>query len=335
MSDILHGGRLDEAVARFGGPRSKWLDLSTGINPGSYPVKDIPKQAWTSLPDEDAWNNAANAVRLAYEIHPSAGVSLAPGTQSHIQNLPMLFKPQPVAIVGFTYQEHGICWKRGGHDVYVTDGLESAEATARIVVVVNPNNPDGRVLDRKELAGLARRLGAKGGLLVVDESFSDVSPNASVADQAGRDGLLVLKSLGKFYGLPGVRFGAAVGAENLIRRMEEMLGPWAVSGPALHLAATALGDRKWYRRTRKKLNEGREQLEEILISNGHEVVGGTGLFVLSRNEFAEDIWEHLAQLKILTRSFTGKPEWLRFGIPANKVAFKRLDKALSTFATGE
>ncbi len=335
MNEILHGGRLDEAVERFGGPRSKWLDLSTGINPVSYPVREIPKPVWNSLPDTEAWNNAADAVRAAYELHPSAAVSLAPGTQSHIQTLPMLFKPQPVAIVGFSYQEHGVCWKRGGHDVFVTDGLESAESTARIVIAVNPNNPDGRILDRKELIGLARRLGAKGGLLVVDESFADVAPNASVADQTGRDGLLVLRSLGKFYGLPGARFGAALGADILIRRMEEMLGPWAVSGPALHLATAALNDKRWYRKTRKKLNQGREKLEEILISNGHEVVGGTGLFVLSKHANAGEVWEHLAEAKILARSFVGKPEWLRFGLPGSKSAFNRLNKVLANFPSPE
>ena len=335
MSEILHGGRLDEVVERFGGPRSKWIDLSTGNNPHAYPIREFPKSVWTTLPDRDARDEAESSVRAAYELHPSAAVSLASGTQSHIQILPLLFKPQPVAIVGFSFQEHGNCWKRGGHDVFVTDGLESAESTARIVVAVNPNNPNGRILDRKELIGLARRLGAKGGLLVVDESFADVAPNASVADQTGRDGLLVLRSLGKFYGLPGARFGAALGADILIRRMEEMLGPWAVSGPALHLATAALNDNKWHRKTRIKLNEGREKLEEILTSNGLEVVGGTGLFVLSRHPSAGEVWEHLAESKILARSFIGKPEWLRFGLPGSKSAFNRLNKALAKFPSQE
>jgi len=145
-------------------------------------------------------------------------------------------------------------------EVYVTDGLESAEATARIVVVVNPNNPDGRIFDRDTLAALARRLGAKGGLLVVDEAFCDVAPNASIADQAGREGLVVLRSLGKFYGLAGVRLGAALTNSSLGQRLDDRLGPWAVSGPALKIGTFAWADIKWQNRTLRKLQTSREDL---------------------------------------------------------------------------
>ncbi|MEE9375082.1 MAG: threonine-phosphate decarboxylase CobD [Rhizobiaceae bacterium] len=335
MSDVLHGGRLDETIAQFGGKADKWIDLSTGINPYSYPVPEIPSSVFSRLPDALARQNAEQAARALYGVHPQTGLSMAAGSQAHIQNLPYLFKPQAVAIVGFTYQEHGVCWRRAGHDVYVTDGLESAEATARIVIVVNPNNPDGRVFDRQELAGLARRLGAKGGLLVVDESFGDVAPNASVANQAGRDGLLVLRSLGKFFGLAGLRFGVALGVESVTRRLDEMLGPWAVSGPALYVAAQALDDVAWQKKMRKKLNGAREKLEDVLIENNHEVVGGTALFVLARHGGAEQLWEHLAKEQILVRRFPGKSEWLRFGLPAKNSAFNRLNKALGSFYSGD
>ncbi len=331
MSEVQHGGRLDAAVSQFGGKAEKWVDLSTGINPASYPIADIDKRHWHRLPDQLAWNEAAEAARMAYGATDQAAISLAAGSQAHIQLLPTLFKPQDVAIVGFTYQEHSVHWRKAGHQVFVTDGLESAEATARIIVVVNPNNPDGRITDRTALLELARRLAAKGGLLVVDEAFGETAPRSSVADQAGRDGLIVLRSLGKFYGLAGVRFGVALTYENLARRLEEGLGPWAVSGPALAIAAQALQDSKWQKRTSKKLVAAREQLEDVLLKNGHEVVGGTGLFVLTRHGQAERLWTHLAKAHILTRSFSGKPEWIRFGLPGSKAAFNKLDKALADF----
>ncbi len=331
MTVVSHGGRLDDAVSRFGGNHAKWLDLSTGINPHAYPVPEIDSGFWHRLPDSDATVAAEIAVRNAYGIAEDAKVSLAPGSQMHIQLLPLLFKPQPVALVGFTYQEHGVCWRRAGHEVYVTDGLGSAEATARIVVVVNPNNPDGKTYDRNDLLTLARRLAAKGGLLVVDESFGDVAPLSSVADETGRDGLLVLRSLGKFYGLAGARFGAAIGARLVIDRLNEQLGPWAVSGPALAVATKALEDAAWRKKTLKRLNIERERLEDVLIKNGHEVVGGTGLFVLSHHGRAGELWEYLAKAHILTRSFPGKPEWLRFGLPPSKTGLNKLDKALSSF----
>lgn len=328
---ISHGGRLDEAIARYGGVKSKWLDLSTGINPAPYPLSAIPMVVWQALPDTAAEHKAREAARACYGADEEATLSLAPGTQAHIQQLPFLFKPQDVAIVGFTYQEHGLCWSRAGHSVFVTDGLESAEATARIVVVVNPNNPDGQVYEPDELGTLARRLGAKGGLLVVDESFGDVMPERSVVPHCGRDGLLVLRSLGKFFGLAGARFGVAIGATPLTHRLDERLGPWAVSGPALHGAAEALGDRKWQNRTRKKLAASRSDLETVLGEQGFEIIGGTDLFVLTAHDEAAAIADHLAQHHILVRPFPAKPHWLRFGLPGSKPALNRLGRALNAY----
>ncbi|MEM1316704.1 MAG: threonine-phosphate decarboxylase, partial [Pseudomonadota bacterium] len=265
MTALEHGGRLDAAIAAHGGTPKQWLDLSTGINPRGYPVGEVHPEAWSRLPDATRWKAAIDAQRIACEVPQQAGISLAPGTQMHIQMLPTLFKPQPVAVVGFTYQEHSHCWRKAGHEVLISDGLESAKATARIIVVVNPNNPDGRTFDPQQLIALSRSLASKGGLLVVDESFGDVAPDISVAPNAGVDGLMVLRSLGKFYGLAGVRFGAAIGSPTLVERLEETLGPWAVSGPALDVAARALADRTWRVRMRRKLRADREELESALL----------------------------------------------------------------------
>ena len=325
---LAHGGRLDEAIARHGGTRGGWLDLSTGINPAHYPVPEIPRGAWHDLPDRVAWEEAAWALRSAMDAPSSAGISLAPGSQAHIHALPRLVRRQDVAIVGFTYAEHAHAWRREGHGVFASDGLVSAEATARVVVVVNPNNPDGRICDRDELLALARRLRQKGGLLVVDEAFGEVTPNASVADAAGEDGLVVLRSLGKFYGLAGVRLGAMLCAPRLAADMEELLGPWAVSGPALHVGAAAWNDRTWRVRMQRKLKGAREELETMLADGGLTVIGGTDLFVLAEHPKAQAIADALSERHVLVRRFARKPDWLRFGLPGGKVAQRRLTKAL-------
>ncbi|EFL90674.1 threonine-phosphate decarboxylase CobD [Ahrensia sp. R2A130] len=328
MKALEHGGRLDAAIAKHGGTAKQWLDLSTGINPRGYLVGEVHPDAWARLPDTARWTAAVEAQRHSCEAPQQAGISLAPGTQMHIQQLPTLFKPQPVAIVGFTYQEHAHCWKRAGHNVLITDGLESAKATARIIIVVNPNNPDGRQYDPDELAALGRSLGSKGGLLVVDESFGDVAPDLSVAPQTGFDGLVVLRSLGKFYGLAGVRFGAAIGAPALTDKLDETLGPWSVSGPALDLAARALSDRTWRTRMRRKLKADRDDLEATLKERSFRLLGGTNLFVLVETSQSKALAEHLAGHRILVRQFSAKPDWVRFGLPGSLPALKRLAKAL-------
>lgn len=324
----FHGGRLDDAVKAYGGERSNWIDLSTGINPTAYPFDDVPSEVWQSLPDEAAQERLREAMRTAYGAPKSAPISLAAGSQPHIQTLPRLFKPQDVAVVGFTYQEHAACWAREGHAVFVTDGLESAEATARIVVVVNPNNPDGAVQKPNALLELSRRLAARGGALVVDEAFVETTPQLSLSGEAGRDGLIVLRSLGKFYGLAGARVGALLANESVVEQMDTLLGPWAVSGPALYVAAQALENKDWARRQVRKLAAQREKLDGVLREANLEIIGGTDLFVLTRSENAAAIAERLAQARILVRTFPAQPKWLRFGLPAGVAAFNRLTKAL-------
>jgi len=173
---------------------------------------------------------------------------------------------------------------------------------------------------------------AKPRLLVVDEAFCDVAPNASIADQAGREGLVVLRSLGKFYGLAGVRLGAALTNSSLGQRLDDRLGPWAVSGPALKIGTFAWADIKWQNRTLRKLQTSREDLEMLLQRYGLDVVGGTSLFVLACHDDAAGLAEHLAKKHILVRQFPGQVKWLRFGIAGKKSNLNRLGKALVSFA---
>ena len=119
------------------------------------------------------------------------------------------------------------------------DDLEAADAD--VVVVVNPDNPTGRLLPPQALRGVAARL------LIVDEAFIDLLPHeASLAGDLP-DNAIVLRSFGKTYGLAGLRLGFAIAAVPLAQRLREELGPWAVSGPALAIGATALADDAWLR----------------------------------------------------------------------------------------
>ncbi|WP_341760225.1 threonine-phosphate decarboxylase CobD [Candidatus Endowatersipora endosymbiont of Watersipora subatra] len=326
---MIHGGSLDEAVGLYGGNRYDWLDLSTGVNPNHWPIPRLADNIWSTLPDSDAYSKAESAVRKAYSVPDRAAISLASGTQSHIQWIPFLFKPQAVAVVNFTYQEHISCWRRAGHKVYVTEGLESAERTANIIIVVNPNNPDGRQIHRDILKDLVHRLGAKGGLLIVDEAFCDVTPDISIIGETGLDGLLVLRSLGKFYGLAGVRFGSVISFKRMVMRLNEGLGYWSVSGPALAIAAAALVDQKWRFRTLKHLSYWRIKFEALLLKKGYRIVGGTDLFILVEIKNASEIFIRLVRYQILVRSFDAKPNWIRFGIPQSNQSLDRLEKALT------
>jgi len=221
--------------------------------------------------------------------------------------------------------EHAAAWVETGHALVAADDAPSA-----VEVFVNPNNPDGRLYPHDELLQSAGRCAAAGGFAVVDEAFADVAPEAALDASANTPGLVILRSVGKFFGLPGLRIGFALGDPATIERLRRAMGPWAVSGPALELAAAALADAAWIDETRTRLRALRRRLDEVLSGAGLELLGGTDLFRLVRHEEAGAVCGHLGGKGILVRTFDYAPEWLRFGLPGDDIGFERLSKALAS-----
>ena len=327
---LEHGGDLSGAVARFGIPVADWLDLSTGINPVPYPVPALPAEVWTRLPQRDREADLLRAARTFYAADSDAGIVAAPGTQALLQWLPTLLPPGPVAIVGPTYGEHLAVWHAAGHDAREVPGLEH-RGGARVCVIVNPNNPDGRLAARAALLDCAADLARRGGFLVVDEAFADAEPAASIAAAAGRPGLVVLRSFGKFFGLPGVRLGFALTDPETASALQGRLGPWAVSGPAIEIGRVALADQRWAAETREQLRVMAGHLDAVATGAGVQVVGGTTLFRLLRTEHANALYEHLGRAGILTRRFAYRSDWLRLGLPPDEQALARLATRLKSF----
>jgi len=314
---VAHGGDLGAVRRRHPGAPQPWIDLSTGINPLPYPVADLPADAWSRLPSHDAAQALIDAAAQRYRCAPDQLVA-APGTQALIQILPRLVARSRVAIVGPTYAEHELSWRRHGHDVTVVADLEAAD----VVVAVNPDNPTGRLMSTQALRGVAARL------LVVDEAFIDLLPiEASLADDLP-DNAIVLRSFGKTYGLAGVRLGFAIAPAPLAQRLREELGPWAVSGPALWIGATALADDAWLLETATRLVGDVRKLDTLLVSAGFVVLGGTPLFRLASHPEAREKVEDLARQGIHVRAFADRPTCLRFGLPRGDEEFRRLSAAL-------
>lgn len=324
-----HGGSLVWAESRFGRPAAGWVDLSTGLNPWPHPLPPVAPETWQRLPDARAVADLLTAAAGHYGVPDPACIVAAPGTQTLIQLLPRLSRPTGrTAILGFTYAEHAHRWRMAGHEVTVIASLDEA-AACDTVVVVNPNNPDGRRVPPDRLLDLAARLAARGGRLIVDEAFADVVPEVSVATQAGQqDGLVVLRSFGKFFGLAGIRLGFAVAPPTLARSITAELGPWAVAGPALAVGRAALADAAWIAATRHRLAAAARALDATLSAHGLNVAGGTDLFRLVHTERAMALFEVLGARGILVRAFPERPDYLRIGLPADAAARRRLAEAL-------
>jgi cobalamin biosynthetic protein CobC len=328
---MKHGGDLTEAMARYGGSPQMWLDLSTGVNPWPWPIPaDLPGALWQRLPSRADEEILIAAAREAYAVPAGAEVVAASGTQSLIQWLPQLAIDGSVAIIEPTYNEHAAAWRIGGHEVIARADLNELPDTVRHAVVVNPNNPDGRVMSRAVLVRVAEQLRERGGWLVVDEAFADIEPEISVVELCADLPVVVLRSFGKFYGLAGLRLGFAVAPPDIARRIARALGPWPCSGPALTIGAAALRDRAWADRARVAIQTQARKLDAVLTDAGFTIAGGTGLFRLVRRADASQVHTTLAGQHIWCRRFDWADDLLRFGLPAGDRELQRLAAALGS-----
>lgn len=331
LAPIRHGGNLLAAVRRYGRPADDWLDLSTGINPDGYPVPALAAQVWQRLPqDDDGLAELAAQACGAPQVLPVAG------SQAAIRTLPGLLRAGRVGIAALGYSEYAPAFAAAGHLVVPLDEADFArENLANALdhlVVVNPNNPTARLLPPATLLRWHALLAARGGTLVVDEAFIDCLPASSVAAHSGAAGLVVLRSIGKFYGLAGIRCGFVLAQPALLEALRERLGHWTVSGPAREVARHALTDRSWQQATRARLCAAGARLTALLERHGFAPVMHP-LFCWVPHADAARLHEALAQHGVWTRLFDaagGCPPSLRLGLPPDQTeAWSRLDAALA------
>ena len=322
---LEHGGKLRQAAARYGIPLEEWLDLSTGINPNGWPVPEIPPASWARLPeDDDGLEHAARSYYEAEHLLPVAG------SQAAIQTLPRLRPRSRVAVLDPGYEEHAYAWRNAGHEVaaVAAERLDETVQDSDVLLLIHPNNPTGVRFSVEQLLDWHARLAARGGWLVVDEAFMDVTPEHSLCAYCARPGLIVLRSLGKFFGLAGARVGFICAQASLLAQLHGILGPWSVSAPARWVATSALTDSIWQDAARQRLGTDGGRLQALLARHGLRPTGGCALFQWLRTPDAQDLHEALARQGILTRLFI-ETSSLRFGLPGNEADWTRLVAALS------
>lgn len=314
---MLHGGQLQEAKSQFPHVLQNWIDLSTGINPYAYPFSPISIKCATQLPSiNDEWCLRKLAA-LRYEVKAPSLVAVAPGTQILISLLPYIFKAKQVCILCPTYMEHIKSWQQAGilvHQVRSLDefmGFASQDQT--IGIICNPNNPDGRLLKIQKMQEIIESWNNFQNHIIVDEAFMDFEEQ-SIAALLPNPGLTILRSFGKTYGLAGVRLGFLLSDTRIIEKVKEMLGPWSLSGQALHIGLQALQDQDWLLQTKNQLAKQVQQLDKLFINNNCKVVGGTHLFRLIEMKDASVFWKYLANYGIWVRRFDYNLQWLRFGL---------------------
>jgi len=321
---LHHGGRLRQAARDYGIPLAQWLDLSTGVNPLGWPVPPLPPQCWQRLPeDDDGLPEAASIYYGTQHLLPCAG------SQQAIQALPRLRAPCRVGMLQPSYAEHAHAWRTAGHEVVAlaVDTIDTQLDTLDVLLLVNPNNPSGETFAAEQLLAWHARLAARGGWLVVDEAFMDATPQHSLAAHVAVEGLVVLRSLGKFFGLAGARVGFVLAWPQLLHTLAAVFGPWAVNHPAREVARLALADTQWQQAMRGQLAQHGARLRTLLIQTGLTPDGGTTLFQYVTTPDAVAIQRSLAQQGILVRRFE-QPAALRFGLPGGEAQWHRFSAAV-------
>lgn len=322
---LHHGGRLRAAAAHFAIPLENWLDLSTGINPNGWPVKTPPAATWARLPDDDDELNT-----IACRYYDADYLLSVAGSQAAIQALPQLRTSSRVSVLSPSYAEHAYAWKRNNHKVATVtpDQIDTVLPDTDVLIITHPNNPTGAIFSIAQLLDWHKQLAKRNGWLIVDEAFMDATPEFSIAFQTSEPGLVVLRSLGKFFGLAGARVGFVCAHPELLAALKNLLGPWSVNAPARWMAIQALQDIRWQNKTRQHLLNASNRLKILLAQHQLIPTGGCALFQWAHSRHATYLYEKLAFQGILVRLFDNPPS-LRFGLPGSHVDWQRLDSALT------
>lgn len=343
-----HGGALNAAAEYFSIPREQWIDISTGINPNSWPVPKIPTSLWQRLPEEDHCLVSAAAhyylSQCPAQISESNRVTednVLPcaGSQQGIRLLPLLYPAKKAAKVWLTsgsYSEHATAWQQQGHSVkkVACDRISQllTQQPVDVLILVNPDNPSGFRWSSEQLLKWWKILHSRGGWLIVDEAFMDLTPEQSLAPYVEREGLFVLRSVGKYFGLAGVRLGFILSQVDACMRLKKMLGPWCISNPTQYIGQLALQDEQWISQQKAELNQQSQRLIELLKRTFSSPNVGTGLFRTLYFPQAESVFNQLAKQGVLTRFLPATSKslpGLRFGLPENnESSWQKLESAL-------
>src|ERR1700744_5913151 len=152
----IHGGLIDLAASLYQSAPTPWIDLSTGINPVPWPVGPIALERYQRLPLASEIAEMTDAASAFYGLPANAALLPVPGSELAIRLLPRMIGAGRVGILAPTYGSHAQAWRDVGAEVHELAGLPDLDRQEfDTVIVVNPNNPDGRIFARAELAAFA------------------------------------------------------------------------------------------------------------------------------------------------------------------------------------
>ncbi len=325
---IVHGGRLLAFAESLGLDDNDWLDLSTGISPFQYPIPQLASETWRELPQiSNSFNESVTQYYGSNQFVVGAGsqqlIALMPEIlNQQSQNIKRVFIPQ----VG--YKSHQVAWSSQQVEIVLYTKLpkRSDLKEGDCLVIINPNNPSGIFYSKHCLSDYAKYLDKINGYLIVDEAFIDVvDKSTSLINKTMPASLIVFRSIGKFFGLAGLRVGFVFANIDILKYIKNKIEPWQVNGPALAITELALNDIVWQKNQKIQLTKQASSLKALLEKYfPAKTIKGCDLFLTLSLDNANEIYMELAQHKIYVR-LCDENDAIRFGVP-NNTDLARLEK---------
>ena len=326
---LSHGGNVYHAARLSARAMSEFCDFSASINPLGVPpaARRVLRTAINKVqhyPDPEGLT-LVRAIAERHRIAPG-NVLLGNGTVELIYAIPAALNVRRGLIIGPTFSEYeralGLSNARGtsvlahSADHYrppvqeVLERVKSSRSSGsgkrlpfEAVFLCNPNSPTGQSVSRNNVYGLLEAVKRQGGCLIVDETFVEFCEEKSVIRGAVRDAsLVVLRSFTKFYGIPGLRIGYAVGTEKTLRAIRDRLPPWSVNTLAQEAALACLQDVRYRQRTLQYFEKERPVFRQAL-----ERIPGFRVYPSSANFFFVELTGSLTsrqvQASLMKRGF--------------------------------
>jgi threonine-phosphate decarboxylase len=294
-----HGGDWVTATETFGHPPEKWLDFSANINPLGPPkaLKELLFREWEHLvryPDPQVRElRTVIAEKYQLDLH---SVLVGNGAAELIDLIVRRLQPQKAAVVDPTFSEYAEAMVKAGTNILSIpsfmetgfavpfDDLVTACGKVDLIFLGQPNNPTGQWMNREKLLFLLKKAEMNNTLLVLDEAFIDFLPDETeitLVQEAQRSfHLVVIRSMTKFYAIPGLRLGYAVAHPDRIHAMNRLQVPWSVNHLAQKAGVLALTDHEYELQTREVIAEERAWLIDQLRQLDFSPYEGAANFIL-------------------------------------------------------
>lgn len=329
LKKCTHGGIDYVELKAMGGDADSIIDFSVCTNP-FMPPPGI-KAAIASAPIARYPDSPANDLRLMLAEKlgiDAANIVAGSGTTELIRLIALVYfrRSDRIIILEPTYSEYEIaCRLAGAHPIKYhaaenEDFVPNVDEVVDIirqkqprgVFICNPNNPTGKYLSRGDIAKLMAAV--KDGLLIIDEAYvSFVAENWNSLDLIKNGHAIILRSMTKDYGLPGLRLGYAIACREIISNLSIALPPWNVNAVAQSAGLAVLKEEKYLQKSLIKTREARDFLTGELKRLGFKLLNSDAHYFLVKVDNAAACRRALLAKGILVRdcSSFGLPQYIR------------------------